>query len=63
MTGYVTPTQLASMCKAAGVKPSTRQHIAKLCKTGEIRAERIGNGWAIPKEAAMRFIADKKNAE
>ena len=65
--GDFTAPQLASLCKNEGVSTS-RQHITRLCRKGDIPgAYQIGGGisktWVIPHQAAMDFIAEKKNSD
>lgn len=62
-TDDFTPTSLSELCKRRGV-PITRQHISRLCRQGKMEnAYRLTpkGGWIIPKETALRFIAEKKS--
>lgn len=56
----LTAPQMAKLCNQNGV-PITRQHITRLCRSGEINAQLIGKQWLIPRSEANDFIEKKKS--
>jgi len=64
MENDLTPKTMEQLCKSEGV-PYTRQHIRRLCASGEIsgayRLPPVVGQWIIPQESAERFIREKKN--
>ena len=41
----------------------TQRHIARLCKSGAIKAQSVGNMWLIDDEDAKRFVAERTTSE
>jgi AraC-like DNA-binding protein len=50
------PWTASSLAQAAGVASS---YVARLCREGEIAAQKFGQAWMIPYEEGMRWMAER----
>lgn len=54
-TPYLTTTEVAAIIR------TTPDYVAKLCKSGALRAQKVG-GWRIHRDALEAFMAGSKPA-